>query len=150
MDFDLTPVQRTWQDKAALLGRELAADATAADVAMAAARAGLLEPGADLLSVVVAIEALAAESPSAATALALHTAGALSVTSDDHADALFRGAAVAALTLATDEVPTEHDLSLTGRASWVAPLAHNGIAVIGARRDSTLVACVVELDDARI
>jgi alkylation response protein AidB-like acyl-CoA dehydrogenase len=150
MDFELTSVQRAWQEKGTALGREIAHDATASDVVMGAARVGLLDAGIDLLAVAVAIEALAAESPVAATALALHTAGALSVTSDAHADALFRGDAVAALTLATDEVPVEHDHTLTGRASWVAPIAHNGIAVIGARREGTLVACVVELDDASV
>lgn len=150
MDFDLTPVQRSWQEKAGELGRELALDATASDVVMGAARVGLLDAAVDLLSVAVAVEALAAELPAAGAALALHTASALSVTSDVHADALFRGDAVAALTLATDEVPTERDHALTGRASWVAPIAHRGIAVIGARRDGALVACVVELDDSSV
>ena len=150
MDFDLSDVQRAWQDKGTTLGRELAPDASASDVVMGAARVGVLDANADLLSVAVAIEALAAESPSAGTALALHTAGALSVTSDVHADALFRGEAVASLTLATDEVPTEHEHAVSGRASWVAPIVHNGIAIIGARRDSALVACVVELDDDSI
>jgi alkylation response protein AidB-like acyl-CoA dehydrogenase len=150
VDFDLSDVQRAWQEKGASLGRELGAEPTASDVMMGAARFGLLDRSADLLSIVLAVEALAAEAPAAGAALALHTAGALSLTNEPDADAVFRGEMVAALTLATDEVPIEDKGTLRGRASWVAPISRSGIAVIGARSNDALVACAVELDDPSV
>ena len=146
MDFELSDVQRAWREKGASLGRKLAADATAADVVMGAARVGLIDPLVDLLSVVVAVEALASESPAAAAALALHTAAALTVGPDERFASLFRGEAVGALTLATDEVPVQSGESLSGRASWVAPITDHGVAIIGVRYDGALVACGIALD----
>jgi alkylation response protein AidB-like acyl-CoA dehydrogenase len=146
VNFDLSDVQQAWRDKAAALGRELAADATAADVVLGSARVGLLDAGVDPLAVVVAVDALATEAPAAASALALHTAAALSLAGDPRADPLFRGEIVGALTLATDAVPSQADGTVTGRASWVAPLTEHGLAVIGVRRGDALLACLVALD----
>ena len=61
MDFLLSDVQRSWRDNGAALGRELTDAATAADVVMGAARVGLLDPNADALAVVVALDALATD-----------------------------------------------------------------------------------------
>jgi len=146
VNFNLTDVQLAWREKGSSLGTELAEGATAADAVMGAARVGLLDASADALSVAVAIEALATESPSAATSLALHTAATLSVAGDSRFEALFRGEIVGALTLATDTVPAQTDHSLTGRASWVAPITDHGVALIGVRRADALVACAVDLD----
>jgi alkylation response protein AidB-like acyl-CoA dehydrogenase len=146
VNFNFSDVQLAWRDKGASLGAELSADASAADAIMGAARVGLLDVHADALSVVLAIEALATESPAAATALALHTAAMLSVAGDARFEALFRGEIVGALTLATDAVPAQTDHVLSGRASWVAPITDHGVALIGVRRGDTLAACSVDLD----
>jgi alkylation response protein AidB-like acyl-CoA dehydrogenase len=146
VNFELSDVQQAWRQKGTALGRELAEDATAADVVLGAARAGLLDAGVDPLSVVVAIDALATESPAAAAAFALHTAAALSLAGDSHADPLFRGEIVGALTLSTDAVPSQPDGTATGTASWVAPLTDHGFAVIGVRRGDSLLASLVALD----
>src|SRR5688572_18062722 len=110
MDFDLTSVQAAWQEKGVGLGREVARDAlrarsgrpepqsqgaAAAGVVTAAARAGLLDPRADLLAVAVAVEGIARESPAAAVIFALHSGTALAVAGDDRFSSLFRGEAVA-------------------------------------------------------
>ena len=126
MNFVLSDVQRAWREKGRDLGRELPADATAADVVMAAARTGLLDPAADLLAVACACDALASESAAPAMALALHSAAALSVAGNDRFTSLFRGEAVGALTLATDAVPDRAGHETSGRASWVAPITDHG------------------------
>ena len=72
MDFDLTDVQKSWQQKGASLGRELADDPSAARVVMAASRVGLLDPEAQLLAVALAVEAMAHESSASAVVFALH------------------------------------------------------------------------------
>lgn len=146
MNFELTGVQRAWRDKGTALGRELAAEAAAADVVMGATRVGLLDPGIDPLAMAVAIEALATEAPAAATALALHSAALLSVAGDTRFEALVRGETVGSLTLATDTTPAIEGNTLTGRASWVAPLTNRGVAIIGARQGKGLIACAVSLD----
>ncbi len=107
MDFDLTDVQAAWREKGDALGRELARDAAAAGVIMGAARVGLLDPAADLLAVAVATEAMAFGSPAAAAVFALHTGTALAVAGDDRFTSLFRGEAVAAVGLSSDDVPVE-------------------------------------------
>ena len=68
----LTGVQRSWREKAQALGRALAEDASAADVVIGAARAGLLDAQEDLVAAAIAVEALACESAAAGMALALH------------------------------------------------------------------------------
>ena len=150
MDFDLTDVQLAWQQKGAELGRELSQGATAADVVMGAARLGLLDPFADLLAVVVALEALAAESTGAAASLAIHTAAMLTLSGDEKFTALARGEVVGALTLSTEAVPLLDDGRLTGRVSWVGPLTDRGVAIVAGRLDTELVACAVMMETSGV
>src|SRR5688572_7618030 len=51
-----------------------------------------------------------------------------------------------AVTLSTDQIPTLADGRLTGRASWIAPLADDAIAIVAGRSGEALVACAVALD----
>ena len=146
MDFNLTGVQVAWRDKGAALGRELARDAAAAGVVRGAARVGLLDPGADLLAVAVAVEAMARESPAGAVILALHSGAALAVAGDDRFLSLFRGEAVAAVGLSSDEVPVEQGGRLSGRAPWVAPMTDRGIVVVGPRSGGERAAYAVALN----
>src|SRR5258708_1806837 len=107
MNFDLTDAHRAWREKAQALGRALAEDASAADVVIGAARAGLFDPQGDLVAAAIAVEALACESPAAGMALALHTAAMLAFTglrqdaggraNDDRFASLLRGETVSAL-----------------------------------------------------
>ena len=164
MDFDLSDVQRSWREKAQSLGRELSADAAAADVVMGAARAGLLDPQADLVAAALAVEALACESAAAGMALALHTAALLArlhqtaladrtafavrsgAAGSDGFDSLVRGETVGALSLSTEDVPSLDAGKLTGRASWVGPITGHGVAIVGARSGDEITACAVSLD----
>ena len=146
MDFDLTDVQAAWREKGGALGRDVARDAAAASVVMAAARAGLLDPGADLLAVAAAVEAMAYESPVAAVIFALHSGTALAMAGDDRFSSLFRGEAVAAVGLSSDDVPLEQGGRLSGRAPWVAPITDRGVAVVGPRRGGERAAYAVALD----
>ncbi len=146
MDFDLTDVQAAWREKGDALGRELARDAAAAGVIMGAARVGLLDPAADLLAVAVATEAMAFGSPAAAAVFALHTGTALAVAGDDRFTSLFRGEAVAAVGLSSDDVPVESGGKLSGRAAWIAPITDRGVAVVGPRRGEERAAFAVALD----
>jgi alkylation response protein AidB-like acyl-CoA dehydrogenase len=151
MDFEWTEVQRSWREKAKALGRELAENAAAADVVMGAARVGIIDPRADLLAAALAVEALAGESPAAGMALALHTTTLMADLSQSSiADSLARGETVGALVLSSEDVPTMEDGRLSGRASWVGPITERGIAVVGARQGSSIVACGVALDDERV
>jgi acyl-CoA dehydrogenase len=133
--FDFTDVQRAWQSKGEALGLDVARDAAAATVIMAAARAGLLDPQADLLAVAVAVEATAHQSSPAAVIVALHAGTARALAGDDRFSPVFRGEAVAAVGLSSDEVPDERDGKLFGRAPWVAPITDRGVAVVGPRRE---------------
>ena len=146
MDFDLSEVQAAWRDKGATLGRELVGDPAAASVVMGAAREGLLDPGADLLAVAAAVEAMAFESSSAAVIFALHSGTALAVAGDQRFSAFFNGETVAAVSLSSDDVPVEQDGTLTGRAPWVAPITDHGIAVVGPKRGQERAAFAVALD----
>lgn len=134
MDFDLSEVQLAWREKGASLGRELAVDPAAAGVIMGAAREGLLDPAAELLSIAAAAEAMAFESPSAAVIFALHSGTALAVAGDERFTSLFRGETVAAVSLSSDDMPVEQDGTLSGRAPWVAPITDHGLAVVGPNR----------------
>ena len=151
MDFEWTEVQRSWREKAKALGRELAENAAAADVVMGAARVGIIDPQADLLAAALAVEALACESPAAGMTLALHTTTLMADLSQSSiADSLARGETVGALVLSSEDVPTMEEGRLSGRASWVGPITERGIAVVGARQGSSIVACGVALDDERV
>ena len=146
VDFDFTDVQAAWRDKGAALGREFARDAAATGVVMGAARVGLLDPGADLLAVAAAVEAMARESPAGAVILALHLGTAHAVAGDDRFSSLFRGETVVAVGLSSDEFPAEQRGRLSGRAPWVAPITDRGVAVVGPRRGGERTAYAVVLD----
>jgi alkylation response protein AidB-like acyl-CoA dehydrogenase len=100
------------------------------------------------LAAAVAIAALAFESSVAGISLALHSgvAAGLAGLDDARFAAAGRGDAVGAIALSADEVPTEHEGRLSGRARWVAPLTSGGVAIVGARGRDGLVATVVALD----
>ena len=150
MDYNLSDVQQSWQSRGAALGRELAPGAAAPDIISGAARVGLIDPHIDLFSAVVAVEAMASESASAALTFALHTSIVLSVAGDDRFTGLARGEAVAAVGLASDDVASAHEGTLSGRASWVGPLTNRGVAVLGVRRtgedDALRTAVLIELE----
>lgn len=149
MNFSLTDVQLSWKDKGEELGRALDVDAAAGDVVSGAARLGLLDPEVDLMSRALAVEALAAQSPSAAIAFALHTGSSLALPRDSRFEGLWRGEAVAAIALSSDDIPAEDSGTLTGRAAWVAPITDHGVAIVGGRgADGTdgLSAFAVSLD----
>lgn len=151
MDFEFTEVQRSWREKAKAMGGALAEDAAAGDVIMAAARVGLIDPGADLLAAALAVEALAGESAAAGMTLALHTTTLKAKLSQSAlVDSLARGETVGALVLSSEDVPSVEDGRLHGRASWVGPITDRAVAVVGARHDGQVVACGVVLDDQRI
>jgi alkylation response protein AidB-like acyl-CoA dehydrogenase len=146
VDFDLSDVQRSWREKAQSLGVGLADAAAAADVVAGAARAGLLDPQADLVAAALAVEALAVESAAAGMALALHIAALLALFDDDRGASLVRGDIVGALSLSTEDVPSIDEGTLTGRAAWVGPLTGRGVAIVGARQGGEITACAVSLD----
>lgn len=146
MDFDWTDIQRAWREKAQALGRDLAADAAAADVVMGAARVGLIDPQADLIAAALAVEALACESAAAGMTLALHTTTLLAFPHDDRFASLSSGETVGALALSSEDVPAIEDGRLSGRASWVGPITEHGIAVVGARQGGHVTACAVALE----
>jgi alkylation response protein AidB-like acyl-CoA dehydrogenase len=146
MRFDLSDVQSSWKSKGESLGRDLGVDATAADAVMGAARVGLLERRADLLSIAAAVEALAHGSPSAAMAVAMHTVAAGAAASLERlGDLMFRGEACGALALSSEDVPVAKGTILNGRASWVAPIAEDGVAIVGGRSGDDLAAFAVPL-----
>ena len=146
MDFEFTEVQRSWRDKAQALGRELAADAVAADVVRGAARVGLIDPQADLIAAALAVEVLACESAAAGMALALHTTTLLAFPRDERFTALARGETVGALALSSEDVPAIDNGRLQGRAAWVGPITERGLAVVGARSGAHVTACAIALD----
>ena len=155
MDFDLTGVQAAWREKGAALGRDVAPDPAAASVVQGAARAGLLDPAVDLLALVVAVEALAQHSPAAAVTLALHAGTSLGLARlrEGSGEAglarfapLFRGEAVAAVGLSSDDIPREAEGRLSGRASWAAPLTDRGIVVVSPKGDAGRTAYAVALE----
>ena len=140
MNFELSQRQQDWRTRATALGSQLPHTAAAADVVRGAALAGLLDADVDLLSYAVALDALAAESPSAAMVLALHATCVLSLPSET---GLTSGERVGGLTLATEQVPLEERGRLKGSASWVAPLTERGLALVGVRSGGDLVASIV-------
>jgi len=154
MDFELTEVQHSWREKARALGRELADDAAAADVIMGAARVGLIDPNADLPAVALAVEALSCASASAGMTVALHTTTLLAgLRHGDggqpfapYADAMARGETVGAIALTSEDVPAVDNGKLSGRAAWVGPVTERGVAIVGARTGSKVIACAVALD----
>jgi alkylation response protein AidB-like acyl-CoA dehydrogenase len=145
VDFSLTDVQLAWRNKGASLGREVAGDAAAAGVVQGASRAGLLDPAADLLAIAIAVDAMANESPAAAVTFALHSGTALAVAGDERFSSLFRGEAVAAVGLSSDDMPVEEGGRLSGRAPWVAPITDRGVAIVAPRSGGARTAYAVSL-----
>jgi alkylation response protein AidB-like acyl-CoA dehydrogenase len=146
MRFDLTDVQASWKSKGETLGRELGLDAAAADAVMGAARIGILERKADLMSIAAAVEAVAHGSPAAAMSIAMHSVAAHAAAgSVQFGDLLFRGEQVGALALSSEDVPVLKGARLSGRASWVAPIVKGGLAIVGARSGDDLVAVAAPL-----
>jgi alkylation response protein AidB-like acyl-CoA dehydrogenase len=146
MDFNLSDVQQSWKQKAEALGKELTEESSAADVVMGAARFGLIDSRADLVSAVVSVEALGSEYAGAAIAFALHTGVLLALGPDDRFTALARGETVGAIALSTEDLPEQVGQRVTGRASLVGPLTDHGVAIVGARSGEALVAGAVALD----
>jgi alkylation response protein AidB-like acyl-CoA dehydrogenase len=156
VDFDLGTDRIRWRDTGAALGREVARGPAAAAVLHGAARLGLLDPDADLLTVAVTVEAMAEVSPAAAVAFALHSSIALTLVGSSRVgraldgtrssrEGLFDGEVVAAVGLSSDEAPLEHDGRLSGRAPWVAPLTDRGVVVVSPHGEGERVAYSVLL-----
>lgn len=146
MDFSLSALQLSWRSRAVALGRRLSPDASAADVIREAAAEGLTGTTPDLLAAAVAVDALAAESAAAAIVFALHTGVAAGIPGDERFAAIGRGERVGAIALSSDEVPAGEADRVSGRAAWVAPLTPGGLAIVGMRSGSGLVAAAVDLD----
>jgi alkylation response protein AidB-like acyl-CoA dehydrogenase len=142
MDFNLTDTNRAWQSKAQQVARELPGGDVAIVVARAA-RAGLIDRQVDLLSAAVAVEAVAWESAAAAISLAMHTSVVCGLVDES----LTRGEMVGAIALSSEDVPSSRDGTLSGRASWVAPLSKKALAIVGVKNaEGGLEAAAVPLD----
>jgi alkylation response protein AidB-like acyl-CoA dehydrogenase len=145
MDFNLTDTQASWQARAEEIAPSLATGDAHQIVALAA-RAGLIQPDADLLAAAVAVDAIAWESAFAAITLALHTGVVIGLRNDARRDALVRGEMIGALALSSEDLPSPQNGRLFGRASWVAPLAERALAIVGVRTGGAVEAAVVELN----
>jgi alkylation response protein AidB-like acyl-CoA dehydrogenase len=145
MDFNLTETQASWQSKAVAFASSLAAS-EAKEVVARAGQAALIQPDADLLAAAVVVDAVAWESAAAAITLALHTGVVMGLGDDARAGALVRGEMVGAIALSSEDLPSPQNGRLHGRASWVAPLADRGVAIVGVRAGSGVEAAAVELD----
>lgn len=151
MRFELTDLQSSWKSKGEALGGELPLDPSPGDAVTGAARVGLLDPRADLVSIAAGVESVAYRSASAGVAIALHTVVASACAEHSQfADALFRGELIGALTLSSEDVPIERGGRLTGRASWVAPITSGGLALVGARTGDDAMAFAVSLASAGV
>jgi alkylation response protein AidB-like acyl-CoA dehydrogenase len=146
MDFNLSDSQREWRERAQALASQISPHAAASDIVAGAVRARLIDPRADLLSAVVAVEAVAWESAGAAVALAMHTGVTMGLGDTAASAPLTRGEAVGAIALSSDEVPGVDQRSLSGRASWVTPLTDHGLVIVGVRDSDGLAAAAVRLD----
>ena len=147
MDFNLSESQHGAQERAQAFARELTPHAAATDIVPAAVAARLVDAEADLLTAAVVIEAVAWESAGAAVALAMHTGVTMGMAGSEAGAALSRGEIVGAIALSSDEVPVVEHGSLTGRASWVAPLTTHGLVIVGVRESESLTAAAVRLDE---
>jgi alkylation response protein AidB-like acyl-CoA dehydrogenase len=142
MDFNLSAVQLKWQSTAREFAREMPASNDATTVVPRAARAGLIDRNVDLVSAALAIEAVAWQSAVAAVTLAMHT----SVVCGLEDESLTNGEMVGAIALSSEDVPSSADGTLSGRASWVAPLSKRALAIVGVKGAEGLVAAAVALD----
>jgi alkylation response protein AidB-like acyl-CoA dehydrogenase len=150
MDFNLSPPQLESQERAQTFARALTPDTPATDIVAGAVRARLVDARGDLLSSVVAVEAVAWESAGAAVALAMHVGVSMGLGETDASAQLSRGAVVGAIALSSDEVPVVEQGSLSGRASWVTPLTAHGLVIVGVRDGESLTAAAVRLDAAGV
>jgi alkylation response protein AidB-like acyl-CoA dehydrogenase len=150
MDFNLSPSQQETQDRAQRFARELSATAAANDIVAGAVRARLCDARGDLLSAVVAVEAIAWETAGAAVALAMHAGVTMGLGEIEPRAALARGEMVGAIALSSDEVPIAEQGVLSGRASWVTPLTTHGLVIVGVREGDSLTAAAVRLDAAGV
>jgi alkylation response protein AidB-like acyl-CoA dehydrogenase len=146
MDFNLTTSQQHAQEKAQGLARELSLDASANDIVAGAVRAGIVDGRVDLLTAVIAVEAVAWESAGAAVALAMHAGVTMGLGDTDTRASLVRGEVVGAIALSSDEVPAVERDAISGRASWVTPLTAHGLVIVGVRDGDSLTAAAVRLD----
>ena len=122
MDFTLSPRSSNGSRRRSRSHVSCRHTPRALDIVAAAARAGLVDPRADLLASAVAVEAVAWESAGAAIALALHTGVTSGLADGETIAPLVRGEVVGAIALSSDEVPAADGVTLVGRASWVTPL----------------------------
>jgi acyl-CoA dehydrogenase len=95
----------------------------------------------DLFTASEEIERLAQQSSSEAIARALHLAVAMSIDLGDRPGAI---------ALSSEHVPDFDSGRLTGRASWVGPLADRATVIVAGRSAGSLVACAAPLDAAGI
>ena len=140
MDFSLTAAQAGRRALGRSLADGLGATWSPLDVVRRARDAGVFTGDADGVADVVLLEAMAAESAAPAVALALHITVVRSMPAPLPADL------VGAVVLTSDAVPSLDAGRLSGRAGWLAPVRGKGVAVVGARQGTDLVACLVPLD----
>ncbi len=143
VDFNYSNLQRSWTEKASALGQELSEGVAPVELIARAARAGILDARGDLVAAVAAVETLARASAAAAITYAMHIGVALAQPADER---LARGDLVGAISLSSEDVPAEQSGVLSGRAAWVGPVTDGGVAIVGARREREIIACVVMLD----
>ena len=153
MDFALSARQQTYRALARTLAHDLPDGSPSTSIAAAAARAGLTGAEDDLLALALVIETMAMEAPASSVTLALHLSTRLALPRHPR---LASGTTSGSMALSSDALPAfvgesaDGRTRLSGRVAWVAPLAADGVAVVGARRDRELVACAVELDAAGV
>ena len=150
VEFNLSPSQQDWQKRAQSFAGKLSPSAAANDIVAGAVRARLVDARGELLSAVVAVEAVAWESAGAAVALAMHAGVTMGLGETDASAQLARGEVVGAIALSSDEVPVVERGLLSGRASWVTPLTAHGLVIVGVREGDSLTAAAVRLDAAGV
>ena len=148
MRFELSPIQRTWQERAAAV--TLPPDQKPAETIAAASAAQLLQAPPDLLALTVAVEALALSSPAGALTVALHATTLWSLRQVPEAAGLMGAGAIGAYALETAEVPRLDGSHLTGQAAWVAPATAEGVALVTARAESSHLICAFGLGSAGV
>jgi alkylation response protein AidB-like acyl-CoA dehydrogenase len=140
VDFALNDAQAQRRAAGRALADGLGAGWTPVEVVRRARQAGILDGEVDAVADVVLLEAMAAEAAAPAVALGLH------LTVVRCAPGRLAGDEVGAVALTSDRVPVLADGRLTGSAGWLAPIKGQGSAIVGARSDDDLVACLVKLD----
>lgn len=147
MDVSLTSDQERVRAAARALASALTAAATPLEAVTAAAAAGLLRPD-DLVTAVLAIDALAWDHPPHAMTLAVQTAVARAVPGDAGVRA---GARLGSIALSSDGLATVEADRIGGRVSWVGPSpAPDGLVVAGARDGDRIAAYAVTIEAASV